>query len=105
MEQGYPITHFNPGDLIIRCQPARYMEEKYNETLMTTTMVLQRTDNSFMTEPVKLLAIENGVIYCKKPDEAKSDYVYKLSIHSHSENWMPFTVPEGMTIEQCIDKY
>lgn len=105
IEQGYHISTFEQGDLIIRCKPAECRENKYNDNLGTEVSVLYRTDESYMDTPLMFYCIENNVIYLKHPcpkDDWDKKRIYKLPLRHWSDGWMPFILPEGLTLEQCV---
>ena len=105
MEKGYHISCFKKGDLIYRCQPVTKTKTQHNEVLGIDVEVRTGQDNSFRERPIEFVCVENGIIYAKSPVKDRyldRQFIYKLLLDEYGDNWMYYTIPEGLTIEDCM---
>lgn len=64
-------------------------------------MVTLYEDTSWIGEPMKLMDIANGMIYVEfvGKESAYSTKRHKLPLHTFTEGWNYFTVPDGYTMQ------
>lgn len=116
MDQGYNISIFEKGAILIRCcsafVPASITEYDDGDSVIESRrqVVASVVHNEFRTDPVKFIAVENGVIYLEPVQQNAllralghtGGHVYKLIHEYWQDGWVPFEVPEGLTLEQCL---
>lgn len=101
--EGNSIYTFTPGDIVIRTKPVELTEEVVNENLGITLTVKKGFDN-FGRTPLQFIGVENNVIYLKNPDTSTRSftYIYQVCVFKYSQDWGLFVVPEGLTIDDCV---
>lgn len=116
--KGYNISVFEKGSLIIRCcaayvpatvseydESAKLLPSSTNNTVTTSVV-----HNDFRTEPVRLVAVENGVIYLTPAQMSPAmrmlghtdRRIYKIIHEYWQDGWTLFEVPEGLEEKECF---
>ncbi|HEX9062306.1 MAG TPA: hypothetical protein VF941_19215 [Clostridia bacterium] len=99
------ILDFNINDLVVRVESAKFKEQKYNENLGIEIEVVSIVDRSYLGEPMKLLDIQNGVIYVEKlGNSILLGNKRELQLDMFADGWEYFVIPNGYTLEEFMNK-